>query len=195
MGLTEANSVATPGLKRSFTDETMDLVLDEEESTELVAPLPFDENARTVRLSPVVEFHEVRPYSFTYGAHPHSFVFGPTGNKITIHPGCDVFTGQTHAEMTLRRDSIVRLTASRAHVFRRVLRCGSAWEEPTSLRVAKVSKKFTKKRIGAKAAKSAERFVSPGNELNAEESTMYRALAARANYLSLDRPDVSYATK
>ena len=28
-----------------------------------------------------------------------------------------------------------------------------------------------------------------------EEVTMYRALAARANYLSLDRPDISYASK
>ena len=34
-----------------------------------------------------------------------------------------------------------------------------------------------------------------GTYLNGEESTTYRALAARANYLAMDRPDIGYATK
>eukprot|EP00969_Alexandrium_andersonii_P373649 15484522-Alexandrium_andersonii.AAC.1 len=32
-------------------------------------------------------------------------------------------------------------------------------------------------------------------ELDQEESTRYRALAARADYLAQDRPDIHYATK
>ena len=62
--------------------------------------------------------------------------------------------------------------------------------------IAKASiKKFKQKRIGAKAAKAAERFESIGELLNDAESTTFRALAARANYLSLDRPEISFATK
>ena len=76
-----------------------------------------------------------------------------------------------------------------------MIREGAAWEVPSHVLINKVSKKFVKKRVGAKAAKSAEHFISPGHELNAEESTQYRALAARANYLAMDRPDCAYATK
>ena len=85
----------------------------------------------------------------------------------------------------------------RRQILRRTLREGAAWETPIHQLLAKISKKgrFVKKRVGAKAAKAAERFVSPGHELNAEESTTYRALAARANYLALDRPDCAFATK
>eukprot|EP00969_Alexandrium_andersonii_P341930 15114427-Alexandrium_andersonii.AAC.1 len=32
-------------------------------------------------------------------------------------------------------------------------------------------------------------------ELDQEEATRYRALAARANYLAQDRPDIQYSTK
>ena len=57
------------------------------------------------------------------------------------------------------------------------------------------TKKFKPKRIGAKAAKKAERFESAGEILNDAEATTFRALAARANYLALDRPECAYATK
>ena len=49
--------------------------------------------------------------------------------------------------------------------------------------------------MGTKAAKKAELLNTTGQVLNAEESTGFRALAARANYLALDRPDVAFATK
>ena len=59
----------------------------------------------------------------------------------------------------------------------------------------KVSKKtFKPKRVGAKAAKSLE-FESKGEVLNQSEATLFRALAARANYLAMDRPECAYATK
>ena len=51
------------------------------------------------------------------------------------------------------------------------------------------------KRAGAKATKKIERLMSKGHELDPEEATAYRALAARANYLAQDRPDISFASK
>ena len=61
--------------------------------------------------------------------------------------------------------------------------------------VMKVSKKgFKPKRVGAKAAKALE-FESKGEILTPSEATLFRALAARANYLAMDRPECAYATK
>ena len=42
------------------------------------------------------------------------------------------------------------------------------------------------KRAGAKATKKIERLMSKGHELDPEEATAYRALAAKANYLAQD---------
>ena len=58
-----------------------------------------------------------------------------------------------------------------------------------------VSKKFKKERLGTKAAKAAERLKSAHGVLDPEDATTFRAFAARANYLALDRPDVAFATK
>ena len=59
----------------------------------------------------------------------------------------------------------------------------------------KVSKKgFKPKRVGSKAAKALE-FESKGEILNNTEATLFRALAARANYLAMERPECAYATK
>ena len=51
------------------------------------------------------------------------------------------------------------------------------------------------KRQGAKAVKRLERSNADSYVLSSEEATMYRALSARANFLSQDRPDINYATK
>ena len=79
------------------------------------------------------------------------------------------------------------------------MRNGAAWETPTTEILAKVGKnnkkKFAKARLGSKAAKSAERMESAGEELVGEAATMYRALSARLLYLSMDRPEVSFAAK
>ena len=75
---------------------------------------------------------------------------------------------------------------------------GAAWEVQSSVLLDAVSKKkkvFKKKRIGSKAAKAQERLHDPEEILYGEDATEYRALAARANYLALDRPDIAYATK
>ena len=51
------------------------------------------------------------------------------------------------------------------------------------------------KRQGAKAVKKMERDAHADFLLSREEASLYRALAARANYLSQDRPDINFATK
>lgn len=49
--------------------------------------------------------------------------------------------------------------------------------------------------MGSKATKNAERLLEAGDELTEEESTQFRALAARGNHLALDRPELAYASK
>jgi hypothetical protein len=51
------------------------------------------------------------------------------------------------------------------------------------------------KRKGAKAVKKMERAANAEFVLSRDEATMYRALAARANFLSQDRPDINFSTK
>ena len=58
----------------------------------------------------------------------------------------------------------------------------------------KKAKKYGPKRLGAKRVKNLERLESAGEILNSEEATGYRALAARSNYLTLDRPDTAFTT-
>ena len=52
-----------------------------------------------------------------------------------------------------------------------------------------------KKRVGAKQAKKLE--ISANNEfvLSPGDATIYRALAARCNCLSQDRPDIAFSSK
>ena len=52
-----------------------------------------------------------------------------------------------------------------------------------------------KKRLGAKQAKKLEMADDASGNLSPQDATMYRALSARCNYLSQDRPDISYASK
>ena len=51
------------------------------------------------------------------------------------------------------------------------------------------------KRVGAKQAKKLEIAENAAFELSPEDATMYRALAARCNNLSQDRPDIAYSSK
>ena len=58
------------------------------------------------------------------------------------------------------------------------------------------------KQLGLENAKeltcpSADEPVRPDDHenLNAEYTTQYKSIVARANYLSMDRPDIQYAVK
>ena len=52
-----------------------------------------------------------------------------------------------------------------------------------------------KKRVGAKMTKKLELAENAEHVLNQADATTYRALAAQCNYLSQDRPDISYSSK
>lgn len=72
---------------------------------------------------------------------------------------------------------------------------GSPWEEVTPSRIATLSNKFSKTRVGVKAAKKAELLNNAREVLTQEEATGFRALSARANYLAMYRPDISFSSK
>ena len=134
-------------------------------------------------------------YSEVYGIHPSKFVFGRGGVMIRLRESDDPYTGVSNEEMKDRRGTLIYDHEARSRVLRKTLLDGCDWEESTADLVAKVSpKKFKQKRLGAKAAKKAE-FDSKGEVLNESEATQFRALAARANYLSSDRTECAYATK
>ena len=85
---------------------------------------------------------------------------------------------------------------ARRRILEDVLRNGAAWKIPTTSPIAQISKKKSvKARLGSKAAKHAERLDQCGEEFDDEAATLYRALSARLLYLSLDRPEVSFAAK
>ena len=49
--------------------------------------------------------------------------------------------------------------------------------------------------IGNQSDERKRKLNNTGEVLNSTEATTYRALAARANYLALDRPDIAFCTK
>ena len=143
---------------------------------------------------------EVPPYCSRFKIHPREFLLeGPLGQTkfSLVSPGCCPFTGVSSQELKTRRAKYMKQAdmQDRSSILVDALIHGSAWEEPTNLLIAKLSKKYSKTRVGTKAAKKAELLNNTGAVLSPEEATGFRALAARANYLALDRPDVAFATK
>ena len=193
LGLSECKPVSTPGIKQAFDDATMDLPVTQE--PEILSSM-IRSNGRKVRFDdkePIIV--ETTAYSNAYGIHPSKFVLDDKYNFIRLKPTDDPFTGIDRMLLAARKRGIVHDDMSRARVLRRTLLEGNDWEESTAELIAKLSpKKFKQKRLGAKAAKRAE-FESKGEVLNRDEATTFRALAARANYLSSDRPECTYATK
>ena len=88
-------------------------------------------------------------------------------------------------------------------MLRKTLVSGSSWQTPSHAIVAALAKisskpsksKYKKKRIGCRAAKRQEELDNVGTVLEGDECTVFRALAARALYLSLDRPGIMFAAK
>ena len=86
---------------------------------------------------------------------------------------------------------------ARAHILREVLLHGNPWEIRTPAVLAALlkrspQKRVQKKRLGSNAAQRLGQFDNPGEVLTDEERTVFRALAARAKYLSLDRPGCAF---
>ena len=191
MGLDNCKQVATPGVKKEFTDDIMDLPI----SDDHVSVNSLDERMPQVKFNDDVETCSVPAYSTIYGCHPAKFVFQKDGSRLKLFASDDSYCGLPKKIITLRRRQVRSNPIERQRIFREVLVNGPAWEMSTAEMILKVSKKtFKAKRVGAKAAKALE-FESKGEVLTASEATLFRALAARANYLAMDRPECSFATK
>ncbi len=194
MGLEQSRSVATPGTKKPFSDEIMDLPISENDAT--IATMDVDQREPRVKCSnDTPEVMLVTAYSEIYKLHPSKFVFSKDGGRITLDSFDDPSTGITNTEVRARRKKYAFRSGKRSAILHRVLVDGPAWEPNTADMVMKMSKKgFKAKRVGSKAAKALE-FESKGEILTQSEATLFRALAARANYLAMDRPECAYATK
>ena len=94
-----------------------------------------------------------------------------------------------------------RVEGSECRLLNRIVRCTqSGWEIEPDQRHADLL-------VQALELKGANGVTTPGEndtrrqeednevELGPEEATNYRSIAARANYLSADRPDIMYAVK
>ena len=195
MGLEQCKPVATPGTKKAFTDDIMDLPISHEPEVVANVDVPMPPQIRVQFSDAAIEVINVIPYSEIYGMHPSKFVFSKDCNKILLDKFDDANTGLPAKDVRATRKKFSLRSGRRGAILHRTLVDGAAWEPSTADILMKVSKKtFKPKRIGAKAAKTLE-FESKGEVLNQSEATLFRALAARANYLALDRPECAFATK
>ena len=191
MGPENCKQVATPGVKKGFTDEVMNLPVSDDH--EVI-------NSLNVRMSRIksndeVEYFPVHAYSKVYGCHPSRFVFEKNGRPLKLLKSDDPFCGVPKAEISKRKKSIAVDNTARERVLHEVLINGLSWEMSTAELILKISKTtFKAKRTGAKAAKAME-FESKGEISTSSEATLFRALAARADYLAIDRPECAFATK
>ena len=118
-------------------------------------------------------------------------------------PPCDPFTGLEPGELRQRRVQFWNpKVVDRSEKLFQLLVDGASWEESTANIIASISKpcakkpkRFKKKRVGVRQAKRAEVLDQVGEIPNDEQATAFRALAARANYLALDRPDICCGRK
>ena len=193
MGLDNCKHVTSPGVKKAFTDDVMDLPVNDDGVGELKS---IDARMTAVKFDlENVEVHDVPSYSKIYGFHPSKFVFLKDGRMLRVLRSDCSYCGVPKKIIAARRSKVAFDSSARDRVLRHVLLDGPAWEVPTAEIVMKLSKKtFKAKRVGAKAAKAME-FASKGEILSASEATLFRALAARANYLAMDRPECAFATK
>ena len=158
----------------------------------------FNDNIETININ--------RPYGSIYGVHPSKIVFiGEVGDlSVKMVPEhSDPFTGNSQIIMNDRCDGDHVHEDYRLPILEHALREGSAWEPSSgdsldrfvAATIPNAKKNIYKKRLGTKAVKECEVRDAVGGILSDEQATNFRALAARANYLALDRPDVAFSCK
>ena len=189
--LEDSKPVVTPGVKSSDSDgdpDKMDNDIAQEIHAVIASLSPAVRKPSKISCSANVEFRDVVPYGEMYGRHPRTFDFDRYGRMVTISSATN-----THDH---DGGSMVSSPNARRTRLERTLCDGSAWEAPTVDLIANISNnQFTKARLGSKAAKHAEIMDQCADELDGEAATMYRALSARVLYLSMDRPEISFAAK
>ena len=199
-----AKGRATPGDKPTYQNRK-DANQDTDEYAELISS--FKAHRKTTRS---ITFKD--PEYFEGLPDPslsrQKLLSGPIGSSTCINIDLskhDAFTGLTLSEMqarrkrllTIREQSYSTLITTRDDAFSETLllkgRNGES-KQALSLRRWHSTRNTSKKKVGARAAKFAERLADPVDVPTGEDATSYRALAARANYLALDRPDIAFAS-
>ena len=206
LDLEEAKSVVTPGVKVPVEDVPP---LDDNDADGEPYPVAslqqtctrtpntkktqvtFDDNIHTI---------EITKHSDVYNFDIKNFLFsGPIGSDATtiVPDSYCPFTGLDANELRQRKAGCRADTKKRMHKLRDVLMNGAAWETSTTQVVFQLQaeSRYKRKRVGAEAAKKLERLRNPSANLVGDDATLFRALAARANYSPLDRPDISCSTK
>ena len=163
------------------------------------------------------DVHEVQPYPEIYGSRPHFLLAGKNNwHRTPLRTDC--FTGKSALVMRERRKQIKAKMKGKATKIHRaeIMRMANAEllgmdlsnDDDSSMDVDMVGKvcatrtkpansnKYTK-RVGAKQAKKLEIADNANNSTarSSANATTYRALSARCNYLSQDRPDIFYSSK
>ena len=151
------------------------------------------------------DVQSVTPYEEKYGRHPTGFVFTKSGAMKSISISADPCTGKSHRIMKNRRAqyaskfSSKRSLKKRQHIWDMWARLGNAWETSScemGVRAPSARSEWDKgTRRGPKVMRRIERAEDDSPELTPSEATDVRALAARANYISQNRPDCAYITK
>ena len=192
LNLEQCKHVVTPGVKLPYDEESVGADVDGFEDHVLDTSVnALQSRMRTIKFNDHVDVYDVPSQCDIYGSPPMTFDFDRHGRKVA----------RTPRPIEGFYDSVAPDVSPnvRRAILERTLRNGAAWEVPTSEIIAKISKKkkkkFTKSRIGTKAAKQHERLECVGDLLDDEASTMFRALAARFLYLSMDRPECAFASK
>ena len=221
LGLSTASSVLTPGIKESNdstdydaerTDEHVALVQwasSPVDAPDVVASISIPKSdPRTVTFDTLnIDVRDVVPYSEIYGVHPKVIVATRYGWR-RVPENANPFTGRADHVAARRLAPILdpskrnlidherRLAVNSIHWY------GAAWEESQpfdELVVGAVRTASSKtKNAGRKGAKAVKKIEMEGNAsdlLSPDQATTFRALAARGNFLSQDRVDVSFATK
>ena len=96
-----------------------------------------------------------------------------------------------HTDMDVDSDTDVHMHA----VLSRIFAMTRISRKIFATRTKPLKKHQGQKRIGAKKAKKLEIDPDSSFHLSPADATMYRALAARCNYLAQDRPDIAYSSK
>ena len=106
LGLETCKPVATPGVKQTFDETTMDLPVNDQ--PEKLSPVIHVRNDRRIMFDdkePTT--HKITAYSEIYGMHPSKFVFGKDGSFIKIRQDIDDFTGISKRELDTRKQELL----------------------------------------------------------------------------------------
>lgn len=155
-----------------------------------------------VRISPSGDVHFAQQaYSVVYGNHPKYFAcVGPVGQCVPepVPPSSDPATGLSTEEMATVRNGYVVSEESlqpRAQILRHTSLEGANWETSSAACLAAFAVAKKNKRLGANAVNKQDALEDVVEVLTDAQSRVFRALAARCGYPSLDRPDMAVAAK